>query len=97
MLFKFLTKSIRRVKSHFAMEIASVLFGAAAITASTVPRGIGEHSGQEFRNLQSIGADLMVQSRSNTTQQDQMTDKEKKERLAWAIREYEKMLAYDED
>jgi putative ABC transport system permease protein len=66
MFVRLLRKSILRRKSRFAMGVASVLIGAAVVTALfTVSLGVGDQVGQEFTKY---GADLMLQPQSNTIQ-----------------------------
>jgi putative ABC transport system permease protein len=66
MFVQLLRKSILRRKSRFAMGVASVLIGAAVVTALlTVSLGVGDQVGQEFSKY---GADLMLQPQSNTIQ-----------------------------
>jgi len=66
MFVQLLRKSILRRKSRFAMGVASVLIGAAVVTALfTVSLGVGDQVGQEFTKY---GADLMLQPQSNTIQ-----------------------------
>ena len=66
MFVQLLSKSILRRKSRFAMGVASVLIGAAVVTALfTVSLGVGDQVGQEFTKY---GADLMLQPQSNTIQ-----------------------------
>jgi len=66
MFAQLLRESILRRKSRFAMGVASVLIGAAVVTALfTVSLGIGDQIGQEFTKY---GADLMLQPQSNTIQ-----------------------------
>jgi putative ABC transport system permease protein len=64
MFAQLLRKSILRRKSRFTMGVASVLIGAAVVTALlTVSLGVGEQVGQEFTKY---GANLILQPRSNT-------------------------------
>jgi len=64
MFVQLLRKSILRRKSRFAMGIASVLIGAAVVTALlTVSLGVGDQVGQEFTKY---GANLILQPQSNT-------------------------------
>ena len=57
MFVQLLRKSILRRKSRFAMGVASVLIGAAVVTALlTVSLGVGDQVGQEFSKY---GADLI--------------------------------------
>jgi putative ABC transport system permease protein len=64
MFVQLLKKSILRRKSRFAMGVASVLIGAAVVTALlTVSLGVGEQVGQEFTKY---GANLILQPQSNT-------------------------------
>jgi putative ABC transport system permease protein len=66
MFVQLLRKSILRRKSRFVMGVASVLIGAAVVTALlTVSLGVGDQVGQEFSKY---GADLMLQPQSNTIQ-----------------------------
>ncbi|MGZ4924431.1 MAG: ABC transporter permease [Halobacteriota archaeon] len=64
MFVQLLRKSILRRKSRFAMGVASVLIGAAVVTALlTVSLGVGDQVGQEFTKY---GANLILQPQSNT-------------------------------
>lgn len=64
MFVQLLKKSILRRKSRFAMGVASVLIGAAVVTALfTVSLGVGDQVGQEFTKY---GANLILQPQSNT-------------------------------
>ena len=64
MFTQLLRKSIQRRKSRFAMGVASVLIGAAVVTALlTVSLGVGDQVGQEFTKY---GANLILQPQSNT-------------------------------
>ena len=64
MFAELLKKSILRRKSRFAMGVASVLIGAAVVTALfTVSLGVGDQVAQEFAKY---GANLILQPQSNT-------------------------------
>ena len=66
MFSQLLKKSILRRKSRFAMGVASVLIGAAVVTALfTVSLGVGDQIGQEFAKY---GANLILQPQSNTVE-----------------------------
>jgi putative ABC transport system permease protein len=66
MFVQLLKKSIQRRKSRFAMGVASVLIGAAVVTALfTVSLGVGDQIGQEFAKY---GANLILQPQSNTVE-----------------------------